>query len=437
MKSRHTKFLISFILLFGLFSSNIYGQCDFVTISTQTEMDNFNCSTVSNLTIQNNDTLDPITDFQNLNLLDTVSSNLSIANFDLSVSSLIFQNLKIADNITVTNNTGLSNISFVALEEVERMSYFGNIDSIFLPKLKSVSTLFHISLADTTNAFISELDSLENLFDLRIDAKGVTNVDFLPSGFSPNILNISGTSNDTFDLLHFIGVTSFNDFRIKGCVIQSFAPLNNMISGRSMTIDGVPNLTDLDFFSNLKFMSSASFILNNPNLISIEGWKNLQYSSTLYVGGNVNLNSCCLGMDFLLNRKIPMSFYDNGEDCSNLATIFSTCPDPDQDFIYENDNCPNTSNPEQTDADSDGVGDACDNCVLNANSGQEDGDGDGIGDECDDFPSGGDPSIKVENSDLYIEQAGKGVILKDASGICYRVSIDAQGKLKINEVNCP
>ncbi|MEO2169238.1 MAG: thrombospondin type 3 repeat-containing protein, partial [bacterium] len=35
------------------------------------------------------------------------------------------------------------------------------------------------------------------------------------------------------------------------------------------------------------------------------------------------------------------------------------------------------------DADSDGVGDACDNCTNAANTGQEDGDSDGVGDVCD------------------------------------------------------
>ncbi len=47
------------------------------------------------------------------------------------------------------------------------------------------------------------------------------------------------------------------------------------------------------------------------------------------------------------------------------------------------DNCPDTYNPNQVDADEDGIGDVCDNCLTLANSDQADTDGDGIGDACD------------------------------------------------------
>lgn len=72
-------------------------------------------------------------------------------------------------------------------------------------------------------------------------------------------------------------------------------------------------------------------------------------------------------------------------------------PDADDDGVVDvDDNCPAVSNPDQGDADHDGVGDACDpdndndgiadgadNCPLVANPGQADSDGDGFGNVCD------------------------------------------------------
>jgi hypothetical protein len=63
-------------------------------------------------------------------------------------------------------------------------------------------------------------------------------------------------------------------------------------------------------------------------------------------------------------------------------------PPNDQDgdgVIDDDDNCPDTYNPDQADLDGDGVGDACDNCVKAANADQLDTDGDGRGDVCETF----------------------------------------------------
>ena len=86
----------------------------------------------------------------------------------------------------------------------------------------------------------------------------------------------------------------------------------------------------------------------------------------------------------------PSGWYEDPPNCAP--------PDGDNDGIPDStDNCPNIYNPEQTDTDNDGVGDACDepqdldndgvpdstdNCPYIYNPEQTDTDGDGTGDAC-------------------------------------------------------
>jgi hypothetical protein len=93
-----------------------------------------------------------------------------------------------------------------------------------------------------------------------------------------------------------------------------------------------------------------------------------------------------------------------------VGTKYSTCLDTDGDSIKDVcDNCPADANPDQSDLDSDGLGDVCDtdmdgdnvtnvndNCPTVFNPDQLDTDGDGLGDACD-TDDDGDGVLDADN----------------------------------------
>src|SRR5258706_16025476 len=95
-----------------------------------------------------------------------------------------------------------------------------------------------------------------------------------------------------------------------------------------------------------------------------------------------------------------------GDDCGAPATVGGGCScscgcsvwvaytDDGKTLAYtddadgdgksdNNDNCPFSSNRNQSDGDGDGIGDPCDNCAGASNDAQHATDGDGPGDPCD------------------------------------------------------
>ncbi|WP_428743419.1 thrombospondin type 3 repeat-containing protein [Tenacibaculum sp.] len=138
----------------------------------------------------------------------------------------------------------------------------------------------------------------------------------------------------------------------------------------------------------------------------------------------------------------------NGVDnCPNTANpdqadadgngIGDVCQDNDEDGVLDiDDNCPNTANPDQADADGNGVGDACqdtdddgimddvDNCLTTKNPDQKDGNNDGVGDICDtSYKNSDNISVKTISETCVDQNDGKIIVGVKQTFVSYTVTV--------------
>ena len=99
--------------------------------------------------------------------------------------------------------------------------------------------------------------------------------------------------------------------------------------------------------------------------------------------------------------------------------------DADADGVLANDNCPSAANASQSDADHDGIGDACDNCPALANASQTDADLDGAGDGCDNCPLIANPGQADADLDLH----GDACDCAPASAAAFSVPAEVAGQV--------
>ncbi len=102
-----------------------------------------------------------------------------------------------------------------------------------------------------------------------------------------------------------------------------------------------------------------------------------------------NMGTCIEGLSATCRADSECDTADGKEDgvCANDQS------DTDSDGVGDAcDNCPEVKNDDQLDFDLDGIGNRCDNCPTDANDDQLDGDEDGVGDVCDNCPDVPNPT---------------------------------------------
>ncbi|MBT8186982.1 MAG: thrombospondin type 3 repeat-containing protein [Croceitalea sp.] len=218
-------------------------------------------------------------------------------------------------------------------------------------------------------------------------------------------------------------------------------------------------------------------------------WYTNQFGSDYYTSDYNYFCRTCIGGQWVGSQLQPVSFTYNfnqvaqngGIDLTNEKNVmFRFVISPDDDTLYQSsntfegvvldafairgaqndddddndgilnvdDNCPNNPNPDQGDADNDGIGDVCDedadndgildeedNCPFTANPQQEDQDQDGVGDVCD-TDLDNDGILDVDDNCVTVVNPDQADADNDGAGDLCDEDDDNDGILDVDDL-CP
>lgn len=453
---KHNKYITLILIFFALFeiqSQICNGGNDFYFIN-QTEVDDFvatytgTCDNVANLSINGN----TITDISGLSFLSVIRGSLRITDTRLTTLEGLNNITRVSGGTDIENNRELRFADFPALKVTYSSFNVSNNN-----KLERISTDF----ARVRWMHIKECPLLQT-----ISFSSILIFESLNFRDNPNLTSINGNVRNP--------EISNSGIYIKNCpMLNQLDFLSNLTDFQgSLLIEGCSNITNLDVFqsfrnfwsiqiinnsglTNLNNLGASNLevrgdtvISNNENLTNIDHFDDvLKIRGDLTVSGNTSLDECCILKRFLTNGKVNGSITISGNDtnCHSIEDILDGCG---EDGVIVNDNCANVSNPDQLDSDNDGIGDACDNCPTIANSDQLDSDGNGIGNVCQTL-AGEDTGfvgistetpvskLHVEDSDVFISNIHRGVIMKSPDGKCFRYQPNERGVLIGKQMTCP
>jgi YVTN family beta-propeller protein len=242
----------------------------------------------------------------------------------------------------------------------------------------------YVAGSDFTSDRVSVIRTSDNSLAAQVLVTGQpTDVAFTPDGAHAYVTQT-------------VGLSSVSVIRVSDRAVVAVVPVAFSLASVAFTPDGAFAYVTHNIGNTVKVLETAKVLIDPANAVV----------ATVPVGampGEVAITPAIAPPD-ADGDGVP-----NGSDnCPAVANPDQTdtdgdgqgdaCdPDDDNDGVADaSDNCPLVANADQTDTDGDGLGNACDpdddndgvldavdNCPLTANPAQTDTDGDGLGDACD------------------------------------------------------
>lgn len=334
MKNFKNNLFIGLISLFIV--QTTYAQCDFVTLTTQEEVDNFaneGCTILDgNLFIGSN-----ASEPSNITNLDALNSITEV------IGDLVIQNTE-----TLANLQGLSSLERVWGEfKIVENTGLENLDGISIN-----STGLSVSdLKIEKNPALTNIDGLTPLWDIESseDPLQISSKIFIRENH--NLLNLDGLMNVSI-FRGFILVyqnQSLNSIQGLNTIITSLESIGNQLT--ALHIEGNPALTSLQGLENITSIGGAFFLVNNDeltnldelnlleivegslaiigndNLSNIDGLSNItSIEGDLHIEGNAALSDCCILPCWIDNVQWDVILAFNDVGCNSINEIQDNCP---------------------------------------------------------------------------------------------------------------
>lgn len=352
-------------------------------------------------------------------------STLGLGKFDslLSVGGSIEINNVLASKFETINN----------LEVIGGDLIFINRQAdtvIIFNKLRNIQGRFRFQYFPDVKHFKSfdQLESVGDNVEINSPGRALISLDCIKS-----ISNVNGSiqfSGSISDYGGFENLTTIHDFLLieNNNIIQNIIGFNHLNSiQNALILSNNKLLVEITGFQNLLSVGSLQ-IYNNGFLSSIVGLDhpmviNQNYGNSIYQNpflSTCNVESIC---NKLFQSVGEFDVYNNGINCQSVQQILSQCGtfyDQDGDGVQDSsDNCPTIPNPQQTDLNFNGIGDACEEFQkvgINIDTPKKE--------------------LHISNGDIFIDNPEKGIIFKDYNGNCWRTKVTS-GQFNIIQVDCP